>query len=230
MLRRLLCTALLVLGMVLATVGTLPAASAAGWVADSQRKLNRLGCNAGPTDGVIGNHTRSAVIRFQSRHGLKQSGHFDRTTRRKLARTGKRCDARPVPARSGRGRRIVISQRQNWVWLVRANGSVVAQGGMIDNPAVLSGRTGRVASYCGRGARIKRNYSAGGLILANFVRWQACGIGFHRVPQRASGAQIHPDWMLGTNMSRSHGCIRLARGLSLRLWRFGGLGTTVRVV
>ena len=225
--RRLTLLLLLLAGL---SLTALPSASAADWVADAQRRLNTLGCDSGPADGQIGDHTRAAVIRFQSRHGLAQSGTFTDTTRATLRNTDLRCDRRPVPARSGTGRRIVISQKQNWVWLVRADGSVVAQGGMIDNPGELSGSTGRVASYCGRAARIQRNHSSGGLILANFVRWQSCGIGFHRIPQYSSGAQIHADWMLGTNLRESHGCIRLSRTLSARVWDFGIVGTNVRVV
>ena len=35
----------------------------------------------------------------------------------------------------------------------------------------------------------------------------------------SNGAQIHPDWILGTNLAR-HGCIRLSQPMSLRLWDF----------
>lgn len=230
MIRRLLCPLLVAVGMVLASVSIAPTAHAAPWVKNAQTRLNALGCDSGPADGRIGDHTRSAVLRFQSRHGLPQSGTFTDKTRRTLASTKRRCDVRPVPARSGTGRRLVLSQGQNWLWLVRANGTVAAQGGFIDNPSALRGMTGQVGSYCGRTAKIKRNYSSGGLVLANFVRWQACGVGFHRIPQYTSGQQIHPDWMLGTNMRESHGCIRLSAGLSQKVWDFAGIGTRVRVV
>lgn len=225
--RRLVLILMLVAGL---SLTALPTASAAPGVADSQRRLNTLGCDSGPADGVLGDHTRAAVIRFQSRNGLAQTGTLNDVTKSRLRTSTKRCDRRPVPAGSGTGRRIVISQKQNWVWLVRADGSVVAQSGMIDNPSQLSGMTGKVGSYCGRSARIQRNYSEGGLILANFVRWQACGVGFHRIPQYTSGAQIHPDWMVGTNLRESHGCIRLPQSFSLKLWSFAAVGTKVRVV
>jgi hypothetical protein len=221
--------------VVLALLATLVLTSPAGATAGTeraQRRLNSLGCNAGPADGTFGQWTKSAVLRFQSRHKLAQTGGLNRATRSRLyADSAKRCDRRPVPAGSGTGRRIVVSQRQNWVWLVRADGSVKAQAGMVDNTRELGRGSYRVGSYCGRAARIHRN-SSGEVWLDNFVRFAACGFGFHRVPTSMSnGAQIHPDWMLGTNLRESHGCIRLSNAMSEKLWNFtAGGGTKVRVV
>ena len=42
-----------------------------------QKRLNALHCDAGPADGKVGDHTRSAMIRFQSRIGVRQTGRFD---------------------------------------------------------------------------------------------------------------------------------------------------------
>ena len=39
-----------------------------------QDALNFLGYNAGNIDGVFGNNTKNAVIRYQSSKGLKQDG------------------------------------------------------------------------------------------------------------------------------------------------------------
>ena len=209
-----------------------PPASAADWVTKAQKRLNHLGCQAGPADGNVGQWTRSAVVRFQSREGVAQSGRLDRDTRKRLyAEDAPRCDVRPVPAGSGKGRRIVISQRQNWVWLVGRHGRIVSQAGMVDNTGVLHRGSYDVGSYCGRAARIKANRSSGGLLLDNFVRFAPCGIGFHRIPRYPSnGAQIHADWILGTNMSESHGCIRLSAAMSQRVWNFTARATPVRVV
>lgn len=209
---------------------TAPAEASAG-VKRAQSRLNQLGCQAGPVDGEFGEWTKAAVIRFQSRHGMEQSGRLSAAVNRRLyAATAKRCDVRPVPARSGSGRRIVISQYQNWVWLVRANGTVVKQGGMIDNPAELGKGWHRVGSYCGRAAKIRNNSSSGGLRLENFTRFSPCGIGFHRIPQyRPSGRQIHADQLLGTNLRRSHGCIRVSAAMGRAIWDFGTVGTRVRV-
>ncbi len=210
-----------------------PAQAGGAGVEKAQRRLNQLDCNAGPVDGQLARWTRSAIVRFQSRHHLAQNAKLTRATRQRLFADGARqCDRRPVPARTGHGRRVVISQGQNWVWLVGPQGKVVDQGGMIDLPSELSRGWHRSGSYCGRAARIKRNTTANRAVwLHNFVRFAPCGIGFHRVPTyRSNGNQIHPNWYLGTNFARSHGCIRLSKSLSLRLWRFTTSRTRVRVV
>jgi peptidoglycan hydrolase-like protein with peptidoglycan-binding domain len=227
LLTALVATAALVLAVAPADAAGTP------WVEKAQHRLNHLGCQAGPASGKLGPWTRSAVVRFQSRTGRAQTGKLDEATRRRLYdEAAPRCDLRPVPPKSGAGRRIVISQRQNWVWLVGPEGGVVAQGGMVDNPSVLGRGIHRTGSYCGRAARIKRNSAASGDVwLFNFVRFAPCGVGFHRIPvYKSTGRQIHPDWYLGTNMSRSHGCIRLSRALSLKVWNFTTGPTTVRVV
>lgn len=223
--------ALLLTGLVLVAAPPAPA-DASPAVERAQRRLNQLGCNSGPVDGRMGEWTRSAVLRFQSRHRLNQTGNLNRATTRKLyGDRAHRCDVRPVPPHSGTGRRIVISQRQNWVWLVASGGRVKGQSGMIDNPAELGTGWKRVGSYCGRAAKIRRNHDASGsLILENFTRFAACGIGFHRIPTYRNGNQIHPDWMVGTNLRQSHGCVRLPKPFSARLWDFGRVGTRVRVV
>lgn len=216
----------------------LPAAPglAAGkpWVAKAQQRLNDLHCSAGRGDGVLDDHARSAVIRFQSRHRLPVNGHLTKITRQRLHDdTAHRCDVRPVPAHSGTGRRIVISQRQNWVWLVNPRGGVRAQEGMVDWPAALSTGWHATGSYCGRPARVKRNSSVNGALwLMNFVRFAPCGVGFHRIPLwKTTGRQIHPDWFLGTDLDQSHGCIRLSKRMSLRVWQFTeGHRTRVKVL
>ena len=60
-----------------------------------------------------------------------------------------------MPAGSGSGRRIVISQRHNWVWVVGAGNRVLAQGGVMDNPGELRRGSYRTGSYCGRAARVR---------------------------------------------------------------------------
>jgi hypothetical protein len=199
----------------------------------TERLLNAMHCDAGRADGRIDQHARSAVMRFQSRVGIRQSGRVDVRTRKRLyAEDAPRCDVRPVPARSGQGRRIVISQQQNWIWLIGPDGDAIAQGGMVDNTGVLDRGSHATGSYCGRGARIKLNQAASGNVwLDNFVRFAPCGIGFHRIPRyKSNGQQMHADWVLGTNMAQSHGCIRLSRELSLKVWGFTTRRTPVRVI
>jgi peptidoglycan hydrolase-like protein with peptidoglycan-binding domain len=202
-------------------------------VAQAEKRLNRLHCDAGRADGRADRHTRSAVLRFQSRVHVRTTGRLNGPTMRRLFADGApRCDRRPVPRGSGHGRRIVVSQGQNWVWLVGPRGRVVAQGGMVDNTRVLHRGAHVTGSYCGRAARIHRNQDySGRLWLDDFVRFAPCGIGFHRIPRhRSNGHQIHPDWILGTDLDRSHGCIRLSRELADRVWTFTARRTPVRVV
>jgi peptidoglycan hydrolase-like protein with peptidoglycan-binding domain len=197
----------------------------------AQRRLNDLGCAAGRVDGKVGLRTRTALVRFQSANHLRRSGALTAATRHRLTGTAPvRCDRRPV-VRSGTGRRAVISQRENYLWLVSATGRVLAQGGIVDNTAVLRRGTYRSGSVCGRAARIRNNSDASGrLRLHNFVRFAPCGIGFHQIPQyRSTGAQIHPDYLLGTDYRTSHGCIRVSGPMSAKIWRFVVPGTKVVV-
>ena len=221
--------------VVLTLVATLlvaPQGQAVDWAEKAQRRLNVLGCNAGPADGTVGTWTRTAVVRFQAANHLARSGSLDENTRRRLyADRQVRCDRRPV-AGAATGRRIVVSQRQNYVWLVRSDGSVAAQGGVVDNPRYLRTGTYRSGPKCGRAAKIRNNSDVSGrLRLHNFTRFAPCGVGFHQIPQyRSNGAQIHPDFLLGTDYRESHGCIRVSRSMSEKIWGFATLGTKVVVV
>ena len=186
--RRLLALAVPALMAAALVVSAAPAEAGPDRVKKAQRRLNDLGCNAGPADGDVGQWTRSAVIRFQSRHGMKQTGKLTKPTRKRLyADDAKRCDRRPVPARSGTGRRIVISQRQNWVWLVGPSGRSSPRAAWSTCRPSCGRVSHRTGSYCGRAARIKRNTTTSGEVwLENFVRFAPCGIGFHRIPHLAS--------------------------------------------
>lgn len=199
----------------------------------AQRRLATLGCDPGPADGALGAHTAAALFRFQTAAGLRVTSRLDDATQAALdAATAPRCDVRPVPAGSGEGRRMVLSQRQNWIWLVNADGSVVAQGGMIDNPAVVKAGRYTIGAKCGRPSHVARNQDDSlTLWLYNFVRFAGCGAGFHQIPvSKATGAQIHADYLLGTNYKQSHGCVRVSAALSKSIWDFGTDGTPVVVV
>jgi peptidoglycan hydrolase-like protein with peptidoglycan-binding domain len=231
---RLAITAATTIAVTAITVLTgVPAVSAASaQLAADQSRLNSLGCDAGTADGVDGAHTRAAAWRFQSANGLSRDGIIGLVTRSRLyASSAKRCDKRPVPPSSGTGRRIVVSQTHDWMWLVRSDGTVLSQGGVIDNPGVLAKGTYYSGPSCGGAAHILHHIAEGGAILDNFSRFAPCGIGFHRIPRYpSSGAQIHPDWMLGTEQARSHGCVRLSLTMSLRVWDFTAPATMVRVI
>jgi hypothetical protein len=212
---------------------TLPAeALSAGQIRTAQTRLNYLGCNAGPVDGKVGMMTKAATVRFQAVMKIRQTGSLDAPTYWRLGVSWrKRCDRRQVPTTSGGGRRIVVSQSQNWLWVIDSAGRVVKQGGIIDNPRVYGPGTYYTGSKCGRPARVRNNSDGGSLILHNFVRYAACGGGFHQIPTyRSSGAQIHGDYLLGTNYRESHGCIRVSRSMSDVLWSFAAVRTRVVIV
>ncbi len=217
---------------VLATVLVAVPGQADAGIQRTQRRLNAVGCHAGPVDGRTGTWTRAALVRFQAANHLVQTGSLGPATRTRLY--GDRpvpCDRRPV-VRSGSGRRVVLSQRQNYLWLVAASGRVVAQGPVVDNPRVLRAGSYRAGSKCGRPAKVRDNSDASGrLRLHDFTRFAPCGIGFHQIPQyKTNGAQIHPDFLLGTNYKESHGCIRVSRSMSDQIWRFATIGTKVVVL
>jgi hypothetical protein len=229
--RALLRTVVVLLTLALTVLAASPGQADAG-VTRAQKRLNALGCDAGPVDGRIGTWTRTGVIRFQSANRLPQSGSLTGATRARLYGDRQtRCDHRPV-AGTATGRRIVISQTQNHVWLVRGDGSVLAQGDTIDNTRYLRPGTYVTGSQCGRAAKIRNNSDASGrLTLHNFTRFAPCGIGFHQIPQyKTTGAQIHADHLLGTDLKESHGCIRVSRAMSARIWDFATPGTRVVVV
>jgi peptidoglycan hydrolase-like protein with peptidoglycan-binding domain len=206
-------------------VATAQPAAAARTTVVAQRLLNDAGCDAGTPDGSFGTRSRAAVLKFQAANGLAQTSTLGSTTWSKLESSHKvRCDRRPVPSASGSGARIVVSRTQNYLWLVRSDGSVRWQGGFIDDPTVFSARTYRSGADCGRSAHLRWNsdYSKG-LWLEHYTRIQTglCGVGFHRVPEyKSSGNQIHPDWYLGTNLKQSHGCLRVSARTAREIWDF----------
>ena len=223
-----------IVGLSATIVGTsLPAQAArsVSQVKHAQTMLNRLGCNAGTVDGRVGTMTKAATIRFQSVMRIRQTGSLDAPTYWRLnVSWRKRCDVRAVPPSSG-GRRIVVSQSQNWVWLIDSRGHVTKQGGIIDNPSVYGPGTYYTGSKCGRAARVRNNTDGGRLILHNFVRYAACGGGFHQIPTyKSNGRQIHADYYLGTNLKASHGCIRVSRPMSDAIWAFAAGRTKLVIV
>jgi peptidoglycan hydrolase-like protein with peptidoglycan-binding domain len=223
----------LVLLTALTMVVTAAPSEASADTKTAQRRLNDLGCDVGPVDGKLGTWTRAGIMRFQAANRLGQTGRIGKPTRTKLdADEPVRCDDRPVARHSHGGRRVVVSQRQNYVWLVRASGRVAAQGPMVDNPKVLHRGTYRAGSKCGRSAKIVNNSDVTGEFrLHNFVRFAPCGIGFHQIPKYwSNGRLLHSKHLLGTNDRRSHGCIRVSGAMSKRIWDFVHTGTRVVVV
>jgi N-acetylmuramoyl-L-alanine amidase len=53
-------------------------------VSGVQARLNNLGFDCGPADGILGERTGAAIRAFQRAHGLKLTGKLDEATREKL--------------------------------------------------------------------------------------------------------------------------------------------------
>lgn len=231
--RRAVLGFLAVLGAVVLTGTTLAPANAATPLQSAQYRLAQFGCEPGPMTGTPNDRTKHAIIRFQAANKLTQSGTLTDITRAKLAKPDAiACNKRPVPANTGTGKRIVMSQKQNWIWLVRADGSVSWQAGIIDNPSRVSPGVHYTGTKCGRAGKILKNYSYDKkYTLDYFTRFVACGIGFHRVPTYpGTDTQIHQDYKLGTNAFTSGGCVRTSLETAKRIWYFTPTNTKVVVV
>lgn len=202
----------------------LSAATPAGEKADKKAaaQLAEFGCFIG-AKAPSGQRLKAATIRFQAANGLKQSGDLGTKTLRNLGKaTAGPCDDRPVPKHTGKGRRIVMSQGQNWLWLVNSDGTVEHQGGVVDNDWLPQDRY-RTGDQCGRPgrARYRSDLATQNLSIDYFVRFAKCTVGFHQIPvTRSTGRQIHPDYLAGTDLAISHGCIRLPRPTIVELWKF----------
>jgi peptidoglycan hydrolase-like protein with peptidoglycan-binding domain len=60
-----------------------------------QHQLNRLGFDAGPSDGIMGTKTKQALEKFQNEKGLNANGQLDRQTMSALRATrGQTASAR----------------------------------------------------------------------------------------------------------------------------------------
>lgn len=196
----------------------------------AKAQLDDLGCFIGPARAQ-GPRLQTALIRFQAANGMTQSGRLTKATAKRLRSDESiACDDRPVPPRTGKGRRIVMSQGQNWLWLVEADGSVKAQGGIVDNDW-LPQDVYYTGAQCGKPARSRyRTDRSGALQINYFVRFHDCIVGFHEIPvSRRTGQKIHPDHYAGTDLSKSHGCIRMPHPLIRHLYNFAAVRTKVVV-
>lgn len=231
--RRAVLGCLAMFGAVVLACTTFAPAHAATPLQSAQYRLAKFGCEPGPMNGVPNDRTKWAIAKFQAANNLPQSGKLTDITRAKLTKPDAiACNNRPIPANTGTGKRIVMSQKQNWIWLVRADGSVSWQAGIIDNPGRVSPGVHYTGSKCGRAGKIKLNYSYDKkYTLDYFTRFVACGIGFHRVPTYpGTETQIHQDYLLGTNAFTSGGCVRTSMETAKRIWYFTPSNTKVVVV
>jgi len=132
-----------------------------------------------------------------------------------------------VPANSGEGRRVVYSKTEMRVWMIEADGAVVATHAVSGKRSMPSPGTYKVYS--------RSRYAVGGqpgsgITMGYMVRF-AYGveqaIGFHSIPMKG-GRPLQSAAQLGQALSA--GCVRQLESDAERTWDFAPIGTTVVVV
>lgn len=140
------------------------------------------------------------------------------------ARNAKRSPL--LPDDSGDGRRVVYSESEQRVWLVKDDEKVTrsyaVSGSIYDN---LEPGTYEVYSRSEEAMGID-----GSGTMRYFVRFtegdNGAAIGFHDIPV-LNGVPLQTAEELGT--PTSHGCVRQKRADAIALWDFADIGTTVVV-
>lgn len=135
--------------------------------------------------------------------------------------------AKPLPAKSGKGKRIVYSLDEQHVWLVNKNGELVADfptAGRADKPGV--GRY-RVASKSPKSRNL--DYEVTFNYMVRFAKGQRAWIGFHDIPRNYDGKLWHSREELGTAIGKG-GCPHLAKPDAKFLYNWAKVGTRVVVV
>ncbi|MFI9653919.1 SEL1-like repeat protein [Guyparkeria sp. GHLCS8-2] len=77
-------------------------------VAEIQRELNRLGYDAGPTDGVMGERTRNAIRQYQVEMGMDRDGRASDYLLRRLRQTEKEDVTIPSESQLAPSSRVVL--------------------------------------------------------------------------------------------------------------------------
>lgn len=131
-----------------------------------------------------------------------------------------------LPARSGKGRRVVFDMSDQRVWLVDRDNEVrrtyLVSGSLTDNLDA-----GRYEVYSKSLDAIGIDDSGTMRYMVRFAHGDRAAIGFHDIPiHRGELVQTAAD--LGT--PQSHGCIRQRRVDAKALWRFAPLGSKVVVL
>jgi hypothetical protein len=133
----------------------------------------------------------------------------------------------PVPPASGSGRRIVYSNSQQRVWLIEDDEVVVdtylisGREGVPD-PGVYEVFSKSEVAYAGHD----------GITMRYMVRFtyaeSGLAIGFHSIPNRASGEPLQTEDQLGE--FHSAGCVRQSLGQAAALYEWADEGTPVVVL
>ena len=138
-----------------------------------------------------------------------------------------RAAARPAPADSGEGRRIVYAVRTQRIWLVDTDGTVV-------DTYLVSGRknTPRPGSYKVFSKSLRAVATHDGITMRYMVRFTRASsgvpIGFHDLPRYSNGRPMQTSRQLGTY--QSGGCVRQDRAHAIQLYEWAPIGTRVVVL
>jgi hypothetical protein len=134
---------------------------------------------------------------------------------------------RPLPARSGTGRRIVYSERAAHLWIVGDDGTVVR-----DYP--VTGRVGRPKPgvyhvYSKSTVAINPGQKLRFEYMVRFaVGITGARIGFHTIPRYYDGVPIQKESQLGRAIGAG-GCVRQSRADAVWLYAWSRVGDTVVV-
>jgi lipoprotein-anchoring transpeptidase ErfK/SrfK len=134
---------------------------------------------------------------------------------------------RPLPARSGTGRRIVYSEKiPQHIWLVNADGSIARD-------FAASGRANwpRIGTYRVYSKSARSNNARYGVTFRWMVRFtfgHSSAIGFHSIPRYYNGKPMQSVAQLGQAVGKG-GCPHSADADAQYLYAWAALGTTVVV-
>lgn len=134
--------------------------------------------------------------------------------------------APPIPADSGRGRRIVYSNSDQRVWLIDEDGAVVDSYLVSGKEGVPAPRTYEVFSksetaYAGHDDITMR-------YMVRFAHGQGLAVGFHSIPNAGTGEPLQSEEQLGEY--HSAGCVRQSLEEAGFLYDWASVGTTVVVL
>jgi len=144
------------------------------------------------------------------------------------AATADAAIAAALPAHSGQGRRIVLSEARPRVWLVAGSSDQVRRTYLVSGSVTDNLQPGTYSVYS------KSRWAVGvddSGVMQYFVRFTqgptGAAIGFHSIPTH-NDVPLQTRAQLGT--PQSHGCIRQDLPDAVALWNFAPVGTKVVVV
>jgi len=136
-------------------------------------------------------------------------------------------DPSDAPRHSGHGRRVVYDMSDQRVWLVgpkdRVQRSYLVSGSVYDNLDA-----GRFDVYSRSRWAVSFDGQSTMEYFVRFTEGDNAAIGFHDIPEDSDGNNVQTADQLGT--PHSHGCIRQRLVDAKAMWRFAGIGTSVRVL